>query len=200
MLVSNAKRIKTMTDRPAIFATGFGSYTYAGDSITVENDGWTFTATVHHDDTMGAPWKEHDGHGEVSDWTRRDKAPGELVLSSDRDSKRFYDFASACALALRDGWGSPPYDVEGETPKQKAARAARHDFEVLRAWCNDEWFWCGIVVTVSRDDIELGSASLWGTEANYPGSRNEYLLEVANEIADEALAEAQAAVASLCDC
>lgn len=138
----------------SIFTDGFDSYVCEGDTITAQHDGFTFTATVYNDSDTGAPWLEHDCHGPVSDWTRRDKAAGELVLNDDRGSKRYYDFAEACRLALRDQWGVKGGKLEGETPRQYAARAARHDFEVLQAWCNDEWSWCGVSVTVSRNGVQ----------------------------------------------
>lgn len=173
-----------------IFKQGFGRYTCDGDTIEAEFSGFRFVATVHRDTDHGAPWEESDGHGPVSDWTRRDKNPGELVLCSDRGSKRFYDFAEACRIARREGWGCEPYDIGGETARQKASRAARHDFEVLRAWCNDEWAWCGIAVQVfDENDEELTGEydfALWGIKMNYPDSENAYLLEVANEQAAEA--------------
>jgi hypothetical protein len=190
-----------------IFTQGFGRYVSPDDTIEATSNGFRFVATVHHDDDTGEPWKEHDGHGPVSDWTRRDKLPGELVLSSDGQSKRYYDFAEACRIARAEGWGCGT-DIEGETARQKAARAARHDFEVLRAWCNDQWAWCGIAVQVfGPDDAELCGEydfALWGIEYNYPGSDNSYLIEVANDLASEAIAshvlpiqQAQATVAAL---
>lgn len=38
--------------------------------------------------------------------------------------------------------------------------------EARRAWFNDEWFYCGIVLSVSKNDVVLSShaASLWGIE------------------------------------
>lgn len=155
-----------------------------------ERDGFTLRARIEHDEHTGAPWEEHDGHGPVSDWTRRDKLPGELILCDDGRQKRFYDFAEACRIALRDGWNAKPYDVPGETPRQRAAKAARADYDWLRAWCDDSWNWCGVVVTASRAGVELGRASLWGIESD-AGS---YLVETANELAGEALAEAAAKV------
>lgn len=32
------------------------------------------------------------------------------------------------------------------------------------AWRNDAWHFVGIIVTASRADVDLGSASLWGCE------------------------------------
>lgn len=68
-----------------------------------------------------------------------------------------------------------------------------------RAWERDEWHYCGVVLSVSRDGVELDghAASLWGIERNYPGSDNSYLLEVANELLPEALNVARDKFASL---
>lgn len=157
-----------------------------------ERDGFTLRARIEHDSDTGAPWEEHDGHGPVSDWRRRnyagryDKRPGELLLFDDGRNALFYDFAEACRIARRDGWNAAPYDVPGETPRQRAAKAARADFEHLRGWCNDQWNWCGVIVTASRAGVALGTASLWGIESD----AGAYLVEVANELTAEALAEA----------
>jgi hypothetical protein len=75
------------------------------DGDTFERNGVLLRVNIEHDDSHGAPWDEHDGHGPVSDWTRRDKRPGELILSTDRGFKRFYDLAEANRIARRDGWG-----------------------------------------------------------------------------------------------
>jgi hypothetical protein len=192
--------------------------------------GFTLTARIEPDHYHGTPWEECDGHGPVSEWTTRDKAPGELVLCEDRGSRRFYDYAEACRIARRDGWGFMPHKVEiapddpnrppytacggrvtagpftaydpenfnraiadvyaqhraTMTARQYAAAAATADFERLRGWCNDEWSYVGVIVTASRNGIELGSASLWRIESD----DGEYLLETANELADEAISDA----------
>ena len=69
--------------------------------------------------------------------------------------------------------------------------------ECRKAWFNDEWFYCGIVLTVSRNGIEIDdhAASLWGIEANYPDSDNSYLRDVANELLSEALDAARVTLA-----
>lgn len=87
---------------------------YPDETLEFEHDGVAYVATIESDDTHGAPWKEEDGHGDVSEWTTRDKLPGELVLSEDGRSKRFYDFAGACKIARRDGWGFLPEPVRVE--------------------------------------------------------------------------------------
>jgi hypothetical protein len=167
-----------------------------GETSALERDGFTLKATIYRDDDTTPPWKRHDGHGPVSDWRPCDsKRAGELVLSQDGRSCRFYDFAGAVEIAKRDEWGggSPP---EGATKGQIAEAAARADFENLRAWCADEWFWCGVAVTVSKAGVQLTGQydnALWGIE-NTAGA---YLAEVAEELASEALPAARAKLAEL---
>ena len=147
--------------------------------------GLTFRVEHHRDEYTGAPWDEHDCHGIVTEWTSREKRPGELVLDSDGHQRRYYDFAASCRRALAEGWDAPPYG--GGTPRQRAARAARADFERLRDWCDDEWHWCCVVVVLLDDEgEELDRASLWGIESD----AGDYLTEVAAELADELAASA----------
>lgn len=173
---------------------------------------YTATATIEHDSDHDAPWQENDGHGPVSDWTTRDKQPGELILNRDRQSRRYYDFAAACKMARRDSWGVSPYSVTSEqgangltrltghffdrannltaitsywhdcpnaarsqlyalhretmTAREYAALAAWQDYERLRDWCNDQWHYCGITVTVTAPDGESVSDSTWGMESD----------------------------------
>jgi len=126
----------------------------------------TFAVRFEYDHDQGAPWENSDGHGPVSGWESRDKRPGEMILNTDRGSKRFYDFAEACLIARRDGWDAAPYNDGTETKRQQAAKAALSDFEYLRAWCNDEWRYVGAIVTLLDDDGNetTVSDSLWGLE------------------------------------
>jgi hypothetical protein len=185
------------------FIERFDSYACDGESIACAVDGFAITARIERDSDCGTPWENSDGHGAVTDWERRDKAPGELILAGSRgDSCRFYDFAGAVALAKRDAWGVAGGRQPRETAAQYAARAAMADYESLKEWCDDEWHYIGIVLSASRNGIALDdcAASLWGIECNYPGSDNAYLSEVAAELLPEALTVARAALASLCDC
>jgi hypothetical protein len=155
------------------------------DSWVFEVDGRTFRATVERDDHMEAPWDEHDGHGDVSDWTTRNKRPGEWIIASDGRNKRFYDFAGAVKKARAEGWDAPPYKTG--TRREQAARAALRDFEHLKAWCDDEWFWVGVIVTPLCDccDSPDGNAaeSLWGIESSDESYLKEVALELAGQIA-----------------
>jgi hypothetical protein len=70
----------------------------------------------------------------------------------------------------------------------------------MDAWRKDEWFYCGIVLSISKGGVTLDdhAASLWGIEANYPDADNSYLSEGADELVPDALRAARAAIATLC--
>lgn len=150
--------------------------------IKIGDQNLTFKVEFTTDTDMGEPWKNSDGHGVISDWTTRPKRAGELLLNQDRNSKRYYDFAETCRIALRDGWDAHPYNDGRETKRQQAAKAARANYEFLRAWCNDEWRYVGVIVTLLDDNGEPTevSESLWGVE-----TWNDYHEEQARLLADE---------------
>ena len=115
---------------------------------TIEVAGLQFEIATTHDDDADAPWERNDYHGPVSEWTSRDKRPGELILASDRGARRYYDFEAAVAMAKRDGWGLSPAGIADwkrrrggrpPTAAQIAETAARDDFARLSAWCRDQW-------------------------------------------------------------
>lgn len=136
-------------------------------TYTLKLNGRTYKAQWFYDEGMGAPWEEHDGHGPVSDWTRRDKKPGELVLSEDRGMRRFYDFQQAITTAKAEGWNTEPYNWPTKGAQAQAAVLA--DFKHLRDWCLDRWHWCGIWVTLLDDDGNETDKdeSLWGIEETH---------------------------------
>lgn len=93
-----------------------------------------------------------------------------------------------------DDCHNPDQKVTGcNAEQQKKLLAARE------AWFNDEWFYCGIVLEVSKAGITLEdhAASLWGIECNYPVTDNSYLLEVANDLLPEAVQAGRDALARL---
>lgn len=122
--------------------------TYRDYQITV---GWFY------DEDLGPPWKEHDGHGIVSDWEYRDKKPGELILNKDGSAKRFYDFTGSLEIAKHDGWGLTGEAKEalakklGRAPTEREVRveSVMRDFKYLKDWCHNKWFWCGFDVKVA---------------------------------------------------
>lgn len=179
------------------FEGAFTSPVIPGETLTLEVDGFVITATIHSDPDTAAPWKENDGHGPVSGW--RDpssKRPGEMVLNEDGRSERFYDFAEACRIARRDGWGVEGGRLEGETVRQYAARAAMNDYRFLKAWCNNEWEWVGVALQVSRAGVDLTgdyAAALWGIDS----LSADHITNTANELIRAALWEAKAALTRL---
>ncbi len=153
------------------------------DGDTIKHGGREFTVEFPYDDSSRCPWEDCDGHGIVSDWVSRDKAPGERLLHSDQSSKRYYDFAETIKIAKRDGWGLGKDDESklaqalGRAPTRKEiiAQAVENDFDYLRRWCNDDWTYVGVVVKHESGRTE----SLWGIESD----AYDYLADVARECA-----------------
>jgi hypothetical protein len=66
-----------------------------------------------------------------------------------------------------------------------------YDAEQIAAYTQGHWAFVGIVVTAERGGVYLGTfASLWGIESN---SSPDYLLEVANDLLQESIPEANEA-------
>ena len=159
------------------------------DRDTFEHRGYTFRVRFERDEFMGEPWKEHDGHGPVSDWTRRAKRPGERILIEDRESRRYYDVAAATKLARKDGWGCQHSRWEGETfvtghatKGEAIACAVESDFAYLHGWCTDQWEWTSVSVEQLEDGRPTGEGdSLSGID----GDHNNYLTTVAYELAEQ---------------
>ena len=131
--------------------------------------GTRYRVEITPDDFNEAPWEFSDGHGDVSDWTTRDKKAGELVLNSDGTNKRFYNFQEAIKIAKRDGWGCDGL-TEKETPGEKAAKAVMADYKYLKSWCKDEWFYAFLyVVLLDSEGEEIAEYDdyLGGVEFGY---------------------------------
>lgn len=79
--------------------------------------------------------------------------------------------------------------------------------EQIQAWREDEWQYVGTIVTASRAGIELGSASLWGSEYGFlptvgyvsplVGDGDKFVSGYGPGLISEAIAEAQAKLAEL---
>lgn len=158
-----------------------------------EIDGFSFRATLHRDEDMGPPWKEHDGHGIVSDWRpRHSKRAGERQLTEDRyGSARFYDVAATIAKAREEGWGIGEAERaelaaklgREPTPREIVAEAVERDFRHLQEWCNDDWEWAIVqVMLLDEDGHDTGiTESVGGVESN----AGDYLDTLAEENARE---------------
>ena len=94
------------------------------------------------------------------------------------------------------------YIGDGKTKAQLTA-AKRRATIIMNAWKNDEWWYVGVCVTVSKNGIQLTGNfdyALWGVECNYPKTgANKYLRTVANEELSQALDAARATLAKLCN-
>ena len=134
-----------------------------GETLTVDDH--NFQIVIEYDDFHEAPWEEYDSFGDVSEWTTRYKEPGELILHTDRSSKRYYDFAGGVRKARTEGFKS----------RKAAADAVRAEYERFRAWCNDQWSYVVLFVRMVDDDgneIPLASPNtsidtLGGVESDY---------------------------------
>ena len=92
------------------------------NTSTFEHRGRTFTMAIEHDAGLGEPWKEHDGHGIVSEWTTRSPEEGE------REAEREHDPADQheCRLRLR----CEPAQAGERECEQRDRRQGQH----LRQW------------------------------------------------------------------
>ena len=156
---------------------------YNGSIIEVQ--GMNFKITLEHDSDAGPPWEECDGHGPVSDWERRDKSPGEMILAEDCGCKRFYDFQEAVKQAKREGWRTAG---EFRTKGEQATAAALADFEYLRRWCEDQWEYVILDVSLlDEDDEEMGEPEYLGG-VEYDPRDTSYAMEIAEDLARQVIA------------
>lgn len=156
---------------------------------TFEYKGRTFAVALEPDEEQAPPWEDGDGRGIVSEWVTRAKRPGERVLHHDRRSYRYYDMQATMAKARAEGW---PVSGHGDkTARQRAALAVEADFEHMRRWCNDQWHYVSLVVTLLEGNDDDGwtegpGASLWGLESD----DYDHHEEMREQLADEALSQA----------
>lgn len=141
------------------------------DGDIIARDGVRFRVAIERDEDAPPPWEWYDGHGSVSNWTSREKRPGELILIRDQGSYRYYDFQEAVKIARREGWGG----CKGNFPtrRAKAAAAARANYEFLRRWCNDDWEWVWVSVTPfypdgdENDDLMESCGGVCSDDSDY---------------------------------
>ena len=73
--------------------------------------------------------------------------------------------------------------------------------EHIALWRSESWFYCGVVLSVYKAGVCLknNAGSLWGIECNFPGTSNDYLLDVIKELETEALQEGETILKKLID-
>ena len=141
----------------------YGDYD-AGERIELTG-GMYALVKAEHDNDMGPPWKEHDGHGAIREALEADKRPGERVMckAGSRDYYWLYDIAETVKIARRDGWDAEPY---GGTKGERAARAVEADFKRMRGWLMNDWYWMGVSVKLyDKSGTLVERDSLWGIES-----------------------------------
>jgi hypothetical protein len=74
-----------------------------------------------------------------------------------------------------------------------------YDEADIQRWKKDEWFYAGVVLSVSLNGVELSdhAASLWGVDCNFNDTSNAYLSELAQELEAEALDTARTEAARI---
>ena len=160
------------------FTERFQTFVCEGDTISCEAQGFEITARI------------------VREFRGSENAPGE----------RFPEGRGDAPDQRQDGfWPSlykdaPGFIGPGPNPRQRFAEAQAKAEAVMEAWRKDEWFYCGIVLSIALEGVTLerNAAALFGIEANYPDSDNAYLTEVAQELLPEALDAGRAAARRLC--
>jgi hypothetical protein len=95
--------------------------------------------------------------------------------------------------------GNPGFIGPGNGFRQRFAEAHAKAEAVMEGWRTGDWFYCGIVLSVSCGGVVLEShaASLWGIEANYPDADNAFLTEVAIDLLPQAVAAARETLARI---
>jgi len=136
----------------------------------IDGAGNRFRVEYRADTDAAPPWHCTDIHGPVSDWTRRLKRPGEVLLCQRGNGHfRYYDLQAATRQARYGNWNNwQRFACPDE--RGKALRAAvMDDYACLRDWCNDVWHYMGIVVFPLDDEgneLRSRSHSIWGIESN----------------------------------
>lgn len=105
---------------------------------------------------------------------------------------RFPKFDSYACAGDSIQWSKGGFDLTARIEYDQDTKPT--DFDCysqikINQWRNDEWFFCGIVLSVSRNGVSLGEhcASLWGIDCNYNKRSNRYLSEVAQELESVAI-------------
>tara|TARA_R110000737_G_scaffold146415_1_gene176431 strand:+ start:913 stop:1389 length:477 start_codon:yes stop_codon:yes gene_type:complete len=95
---------------------------------------------------------------------------------------------------------APGFIGPGNNFRERFAKAQAEAEAIMEAWHKDDWFYCGIVLSVSLDGVILDEhvISLWGVEANYPGSDNAHLTDVADDLLPDAIVIGRRAAQRLC--
>jgi len=180
------------------FTGKVGGEVYPGFTpVTVEAEGFTLKLTVEDDDTGRKPWQDDDGAGIVTGWIDPAKAPkGAVQINHDRDGTcRFYDVLASREKAKREGWVNS-LGLTALQLERRINKLVMNDCARMKAWCEDDWSYIGLVINASREGVQLTGEyeiALWGIESD----AGDYLEEVANDLAGQAISAAKAKLTQL---
>ena len=111
---------------------------------------------------------------------------------------KFPQFDSYACVGDSISWRSEGYDITARLERDDDCSPMYFDCYSpikIKQWKNDEWFYVGVVLSVSFNGVELSdhAASLWGCDCNYNKKSNKYLATVARDMQEEALEVAKLA-------
>lgn len=142
---------------------------YEGEQITELPNGWKIKVEFQYDNDSGPPWENCDGVGVIEESRYRGR-PGEYgeyddwILNSDYGWYHYYDWKATLPEAIRDGWNTKPYHFANK--REQAMAAMRSTCDYLREWCNNDWWYVGMIVTLlDQNDEELQEDACWGFES-----------------------------------
>lgn len=104
----------------------------------------------------------------------------------------FPQFAKYACIGDSITWQFEGFDITARIEFDDDTRPDQFDCyseDEVKRWENNEWFYCGIVLSVSKNGILIdeNAVSLWGVDCNFSDTSNAYLSEVAQEMEDEAI-------------
>lgn len=139
---------------------------YEGEEEHILANGWKIKFKIQYDTDHEPPWEDCDGMGVVTNWIHGvcDEEKYGWELCSDHYAHRYFDWRATLPIAIKEGWDAPPYGVG--TKQERAMRAMRKTCDFLRRWCNDDWWYVGLIVTLyDENGEELDEDSCWGFES-----------------------------------
>lgn len=137
---------------------------YEGEEVTALPNGWSLVVKVENDQDSGPPWEDCDGMGVIKEsrWHPGDSYTDWIL--NDQHNYRYFDWKATLPIAIKEGLDAPPYRTGNK--REQAMRAMKRTYEFLRAWCNDEWYYVGIIVELHDErGCLLGESSCWGFES-----------------------------------
>jgi len=104
----------------------------------------------------------------------------------------FPQFAKYACIGDSITWQFEGFDITARIEFDDDTRPDQFDCyseDEVKRWMNDEWFYCGVVLSVSKNGILIDehAASLWGVDCNFSDTANAHLSELAQEMEYEAV-------------